>query len=157
VNQNRIQGDYYYMLDIETPASGEYYGASYYVSDNEQCATEAATFSTNAGTLPIFAPETPIETAVGINQIDENLIVLGAYPNPIENHVTLQFYLHQIEDLEILVYDISGKQVFRDNITRLNQGINYMQLNLESLDAGTYHLVLQNSIDRASKKIIKIK
>jgi len=47
VNQSRVQGDYYYMHDIETQGSGEYYGASYFVNDNEQCAFEASSFSSS--------------------------------------------------------------------------------------------------------------
>jgi len=155
VNKTRIQGDYYYMNDVESPTPGEYYGTSYFVNDTEKCANQATTFSSNPGPLALYAPEFPIGTPLGI-ETSNNLVVLGAYPNPIVDNVTVQFYLHQSENINVKVYDITGKLVFKNIASNLSIGVNYMQLNLQSLEAGTYNLVLETNFHRSTKKLVKI-
>ena len=156
VNKTRVQGDYYYMNDVENPTPGEYYGTSYFVNDTEKCANEATTFSSNPGPLPIYAPQYPIGAPIGIEETIDNLVVFGAYPNPIIDEVTLQFYLFQEEDVKVKLYDIAGKLVFNDIATNLSPGINYMKLNLQSIKAGPYSLVLETNFHRATKSLIKV-
>jgi len=155
VNKTRVQGDYYYMNDVESPTPGEYYATSYFVNDTEKCANEAPTYSSNPGPLPIYAPQYPIGAPVGIETVD-NLVVFGAYPNPIIDNITVQFYLYQAENVNVKVYDITGKLVFNDIASNLNKGVNYMKLNLQSLDAGTYNLVLESTFHRATKTLVKV-
>ncbi|MDG2228459.1 MAG: alkaline phosphatase D family protein [Flavobacteriales bacterium] len=156
VNKTRIQGDYYYMDDVEIPTPGEYYGASYFVNDTEKCANEAITFSSNTGPLPIYAPQYPIANPIGVEEATENLVVFGAYPNPIIDEITVQFYLFEAEDVKVKLYDIAGKLVFNDIATALNPGVNYMKLNLQSIKAGHYNLVLETNFHKATKSLIKV-
>ena len=156
VNKTRIQGDYYYMNDVESSTPGEYYGTSYFVNDTEKCANEATTFSSNPGPLPIYAPQYPIGAPIGIEETIDNLVVFGAYPNPIIDEVTIQFYLFQAEDVNVKLYDITGKLVFNDIAANLSPGINYMKLNLQSIKSGPYNLVLETNFHRATKSLIKV-
>ena len=156
VNKTRIQGDYYYMNDVESPTPGEYYGTSYFVNDTEKCANEATTFSSNPGPLPVYAPQYPIDTPVGLEETIDNLVVFGAYPNPIIDEITVQFYLFQEEEVKVKLYDMAGKLVLNDIATNLNSGINYMKLNLQSITAGPYNLVLETNFHRATKSLIKV-
>ena len=156
VNNTRVQGDYYYMNDVEVPTPGEYYATSYFVNDTEKCANAATTFSTRPGTPPDFAPTYPIGAPVGIEETVNNLVVFGAYPNPIIEDVTLQFYLYEKEDIRIKLYDISGKLLFEDVAKNLTVGVNYMKLNLSSINSGTYNIVLETKSNRVSKTLIKV-
>ena len=144
------------MNDVDIPTPGEYYGASYFVNDTENCANEASTFSSNPGPLPIHAPQYPIDLSIGFEEIIDNLVVLGAYPNPIIDEITVQFYLFDAEDIKIKLYDIAGKLVFNDIATNLSPGVNYMKLNLQSIKAGHYNLVLETNFHRATKSLIKV-
>ncbi len=40
--------------------------------------------------------------------------------------------------------------------TTLNPGVNYMKLNLQSIEAGPYNLVLETTFHRATKSLIKV-
>ncbi len=48
----------------------------------------------------------PIDNPVGLEETIDNLVVFGAYPNPIIDEVTVQFYLFQAEECkgEIIRY-----------------------------------------------------
>ena len=49
------------------------------------------------------------------------------------------------------------KLVFNDIASNLNKGVNYIKLNLQSLESGTYNLVLETNFHRATKTLVKTK
>jgi hypothetical protein len=155
VSKTKCQMDYYYMDDIEDPNSNEYFGTAYFVNNNETCANEASGFSVRPGILPIPAPEYPFGYVAPVSIEENNFVVFGAYPNPAQSEVTFQFYLNQPEDLNITVYDLAGKQVYADEISSFNTGVNYAQINISNLASGTYTFIIESETNRVSKKIIK--
>jgi len=154
VNKMRTQFDYFYMDDVEDPASGQYFADAYYVNNNEKCANQASGMSSNTGVLPTPAPLSPIDWNVGIETKD-NFEIFGAYPNPAQDEVTLQIFMNKAEELKISVFSIDGKLVFTDTFSNTHIGSNYAQLNISSLAQGRYNIVVASNNNIVTKSIIK--
>ena len=155
VNKTRITGNYYYMIDISTVLSGEYFDDAYYMLDGEHCADQASGQSIRNTPPPAFAPEYPIDAALTIDtQLDE-FVVFGAYPNPFSKDVTIQMYIDKETDLAIKIYNIVGELVFNDEIIGLEKGLAYTKLYLEKLQSGTYSLVIIGDNHSSSRTLIK--
>ncbi len=88
---------------------------------------------------------TSIEVATGIN------LQCIAYPNPVNDILTLNIENFNIENLSYQLYDINGKLLDSQLVTASQTGIP-----MENYDPGTYFLkVIQNSNTFKTFKIIK--
>jgi alkaline phosphatase D len=155
VTKTRTQMDYYYLNDVEDANTQGYFAQGYYVNNNEKCAQQASSFTSRPGTAPILAPALPISLSAQIPEYTNDLLIFGAYPNPVEDNVTLQIYSNGTEDIKMSVYSISGQLIFSQVISTFQKGINYAQLDLKTLAIGTYSIVLETSDYKASKTIVK--
>lgn len=155
VNKQRVQFDYYYMDDIEDPNSGQYYADGYYVNSGEKCANQASSASSRPGLPPFYAPDPDVST-VSVEENDlQTFVVLGAYPNPTNENVTFQMYADQPQPISIQVYDLQGRLVFQDNMNNVQVGVNYAQLDISTLERGTYQFVISSGKYRVTKSIVK--
>lgn len=155
INQNRVQGDYYYMNDITTLGSGEYAATGYFVNDGEKCANMASSFTARTGGTVPFAPQTPITFSPLSISETQDMIIFGAYPNPFSDLVTIQLFLEKEQKLIIEVFDLSGKMVYQNITSILPKGVNYMQMQVDELAKGNYTLVLKSDNHKVAKKLIK--
>ncbi len=154
VTKAKVQGDYYYMNDVEDIAIGEYFGDAYYVNDNEKCANQAS----GPTSRPVinqhyYAPEFPLGYHVGIQE--DEMILLGAYPNPTPSTITAQVYLQKQETVTVNVLDLSGRIVLTHQFSA-SVGANYITLDLSNFKAGAYSLLIKTTNKNAIKKIIKL-
>ena len=154
VSKTKVQADYYYMNDVEDLALGEYLADSYYVNDGEKCANQASgPTSRPVSNQHYYAPEFPIDYVSGIDK--KELVVFGVYPNPTNGKITMQFYLHKQEPITIKVIDLNGKLLMDREVNYFTQGANYISLDLSSLDAGAYNIIVESGAKRISKTVIK--
>jgi hypothetical protein len=80
---------------------------------------------------------------------------LSFFPNPSHGNLTLQFFLPQQGQTDIIVYDLTGKEVYTSRLGNF-QGQFNEQLNLTNLEPGTYIMrISQNNASLAEKLIIK--
>jgi alkaline phosphatase D len=155
VNKTRTQFDFYYLDDVTDAATGEYYAEGYYMNDGERCANQASGASTRPGPAPFFAPD-PEDISASVSEISApSFVVLGAYPNPANDKVTFQMYAEQEQIITIQVFDLQGRKVFEDNMTNVQIGVNYAQLNISDLEKGTYQFVITSGLYKVTKSIIK--
>ena len=155
VSKTKVQGDYYYMNDVEDIAIGEYFGDAYFVNDNEKCANQASgPTSRPIANQHYYAPQYPIGYHVGIERPD--MIVLGAYPNPTHGVITAQVYLQKQEEIAVQLVDLEGRIVLTKQIGTTNLGANYVSLNLTSFKAGAYSLIIKTASKQITKTIIKL-
>lgn len=75
--------------------------------------------------------------------LNENKLDISLYPNPTSNYV----YINSDIELEVIVFDLLGKQVMRENING--------RLDISCLEKGTYIINLTDGINTSSHKIIK--
>jgi hypothetical protein len=73
--------------------------------------------------------------------------------NPVHNQLSFSFNTHKSEDVQISVYDLTGKLIYSE---QNNYGIssNIKTIELNSLSSGTYFLELKNNQFKISEKFI---
>lgn len=76
------------------------------------------------------------------------------FPNPTKTGMlNLQYYSDRNQDLDILVFDISGKKIISQNI-QLTEEVNYIPLDFSSLNSGVYMIQFNDGINSISKKLV---
>ena len=86
-----------------------------------------------------------VESA-GIEEVNESKVQI--YPNPFKENVTIQ--MKENRPTEVIILDLTGKIVFKDQIYSNN-----INLNLSNLESGQYNLQLVNDLGVENQKIIK--
>jgi hypothetical protein len=76
------------------------------------------------------------------------------YPNPITDYAQVGMSSDKKQDLQVLVYDLSGALIDRMNLS-LNKGNNVFAINTEKWKPGSYVLQLVTSTETIHKKLIK--
>jgi len=66
------------------------------------------------------------------------------YPNPIEDFLNIEFESLNATDLTYRIYDIAGRMVMSNKVI-VENGINLVTIQLESLESGAYFLDIQES------------
>lgn len=154
VSKTKVQGDYYYMNDVEDQAIGEYYGDGYYMNNNENCANQAGGPTQRLEVPPVYAPEFPMNYNVGVKEYD-NMIMLGVYPNPTTGNSTIQLFLENESELNVYITNTIGKVVEVENYGMLKGGMNYISLEMQNLPSGIYNIVCETKGKKTSKILIK--
>ncbi len=108
---------------------------------------ETATLPAGRYTLRIYITAAPfnlnwVEFASATSQIDlpGEFRSLQVYPNPSADTFTLNTQLHSPQDIQIEVFDVTGKSVYREELSHVNQVTE--QIDLFGQPAGIYYLAL---------------
>lgn len=154
-NKTRTQGDYYNAATIETDNNpAETLVQSWYTLDGENFLRQAQTPTVRATPNPYLAPFTPANP-VGVNEQTGNLAFFGAYPNPVQNTLSTQFYLNSPAKVTFEAVDVLGKTVATRNVGYLGKGVQYTDFDLSTLPAGTYIFKVTADKEVFTKYIIK--
>lgn len=154
INKQRTQADWYYLTDITTQTTSDYYADGWYVNDGERHLNQASGFSSaSLGYNCINAPEDPdVPLSDGI---ESEIAVFGVYPNPFNDQFVVQYYLFENTQVRMSILNSLGQLVYKDEIQTAIKGLNYMNLSASGLESGVYHLILQTINQRVSKSIVK--
>ena len=97
-----------------------------------------------------------ISVTVGLQNLQgPEAVLFGVYPNPVDDLLLTKFYLYKKNQVTLRVIDISGKEVATEKLGTLSAGLFYADIDLASLAAGTYILVLQTNSGAFKRKIVK--
>jgi uncharacterized protein YfaS (alpha-2-macroglobulin family) len=72
-------------------------------------------------------------------------VLVGVYPNPAEEWVTLQLYTTQAQRLQLILYNAEGQRVASYDIQTPSAGTHYYQVPLEGLARGVFLLELRTA------------
>jgi hypothetical protein len=78
---------------------------------------------------------------------------INLFPNPAKNDLHISFTSFSEENINVKVIDILGKTVLAEKIEIL-QGENNFDLNIETLQKGTYFLEIENGFERNIQKFL---
>lgn len=154
VNENRAQGDWIFVSAINSTTYTPSVASSWYVNDGETFLREAQSESPSPSNYPYLAPLNP-HNPVGVEEIPANTVLVGVYPNPFVSEVVAQFNLFEDEKLTIDVVDMTGKQVYSQDLGKVGSGLRYLKVDLSNLAKGTYTFRLVSQKGVVSRKIIK--
>ncbi len=144
VTESRVQGDYYYVENLNEPDWGQYVGASYAVDDGDHFLYNAANPSFALDNLAPFPPLCPFaEGANNIKPLSSEVSILGVYPNPTTDKAVMQYSLFKSGDVTYNLYGLDGSLVTHMTQGNLPRGLHYISLDLSGLVPAVYILELQ--------------
>jgi Secretion system C-terminal sorting domain len=93
--------------------------------------------------------------SVGINEHNgANSMSLSASPNPTTSNVRMQFSSELVADMQVIVTNILGAVVHNYTV-QTAQGINYFDVDMSDLPAGTYVVRLESPAGFGAVKVMK--
>ncbi|OJV35474.1 MAG: hypothetical protein BGO29_05165 [Bacteroidales bacterium 36-12] len=111
------------------------------------------------GVISFFSPIYVDEVGNNLSALTDQVIIRlkdnSVYPNPALDYINIEYSLNRSESVEILLYDNSGKLVYRlKNKSVHETGAYLVKLNGIVLPSGIYHCVLQTENRKVTKQII---
>lgn len=104
--------------------------------------------------IPNFCVANTILT--GIDNHELNRDKLNVHPNPFNNNFEITFYSNKKQKIDIELYDISGREIFRKHENASANSYNVFNVNeANTLSKGLYMLQLSTPDKKYFKKIIK--
>ncbi len=82
-------------------------------------------------------------------------VVLGVYPNPALEQVTIQYFLYQTEKVAVTVYDVSGKKCISKILESVPSGLQHLPLDIANLATGNYLIELQTTSGGYTTQLVK--
>jgi|GEM_PF-2963916 len=116
------------------------------------------TISVTAADIFDFSVTTTFTTTIEqvITAVDPEVGGLSASPNPFEKIITIQYHAEVPAPASLILYDISGKVVWRMNDFDERSGANKIEINGSTLNAGIYQcMLIRNGAPFASARIIR--
>ena len=157
VTKEKTQGDYYFINNINTLDTNHNYDDGWMILNGNNWLYHADTATVRAANkiIPLApgCPAAPDTATIGIQQF--NMIIMGVYPNPLSDVLTMQYVLFENTPVWISIYDVSGNLIFTDRFNQVS-GLHIYKSNLENLPAGNYQLTLKTNKGAISKAIIKM-
>ena len=84
----------------------------------------------------------------------DNVVNVNIYPNPVRSQATVSFDLMESCDVNYQVFDMAGRMVMNQNMGRLSEGMHQININAESLSAGSYILRLSQGAKNETVKFM---
>ena len=82
---------------------------------------------------------------------------LKIWPNPTNAAFNIFYELNTIQDVRLTIYDILGRQVWRNDVGTQSPGIHHLSFADDHLPSGQYFLLLQSQEEQIGKTITIIK
>lgn len=157
INQNRTQADWFNISTIDNQSPAYSHVKSFYVSNLQRFLK-----STTSAALPrpsIYSTLAPLcprtLTVTSLKEANNNPIILSAYPNPVNNYLTIQIHQAVDADLSFGIYDISGKLVKVQMQKDAKIGVNKYYVTMEDVSTGLYLLKINTGDYSQTLKFIK--
>lgn len=97
-------------------------------------------------------------SSTGIRYTQNNLTILGSYPNPAVNSTNIKFALMRNADVTIFITDVQGRQVKTIKHDKLSNGEHVFNINTSDMAAGNYtYLVLTSLGDGIASEFTVVK
>ena len=104
------------------------------------------------GTTPNWGIKGCEESISSINSLSFGQV--NVFPNPMIDYGIIEFDLEQTSDVAIQVFNLQGKQLYNRTWQYLSAGFHQLNLPVNTLTPGTYHLVLSNKQGRKTLPIV---
>ncbi|MEW7280708.1 alkaline phosphatase D family protein [Aquimarina sp. 2201CG1-2-11] len=151
VTEDRVQSDWYDIPDVTKPVVGEQRSRGWYVNSNDCKLHKASNAAKAKGRTPI--EETLATTKPAIPLPNEDVTVIGIYPNPMESQGNIHYLVSQKTKVSISLYDIQGKLIQPLQNEQLSLGIYNLTIDTQFLKSGNYIMVLETPTTKVSRKI----
>jgi len=153
INQQRVQGDYWFCENITTHSTTVSLGNKFYVNSGERFLRNSSTVSSRNHSNCEQAPM--IDPTINVSELNNELVWIGAYPNPFEKEITVQYNAATQGKIKVKVISQEGKLLQTIDYLTL-EGLNYLKINGENLNSGTYQIQITDSKSNKLMRIVKL-
>ena len=94
-------------------------------------------------------------TGLAIDDSNNDLQQIGAYPNPFTNKLNVNFYVAKPGDVIIEITDIAGRIIYNHNATYTATGKQILVINNFSFGSGIYILKVESETGVSTIKIVR--
>lgn len=159
INQSRAQADWYYVNTIDVSSNAFSWAKSFYVNHLERFLrnTVTASFPRFGMTNIIQAPDCPrpvLQNPTHVTASPSNSVLLGLYPNPAHNEITIHFGLNHPGEIQLTITDLNGK-IFSSETIYLTSSVFTYKTDVSKLSAGTYLVILKSGNEFQTYKFVK--
>lgn len=158
VKPDSVQANWYYS-PIEVPTQELTFDQAWYSLNGSNHLQMAMAPSPPKPLQDLPAPlEVPLSTSLpGSPSVNPPISILGLYPNPFREKVTLLYGLSQSKDLSINIYNEAGKLIKKILQERQATGVHTLSVDLQELPSGIYYFNFQSGQELISIKGIRLK
>lgn len=153
LNKKRAQADFYNVSDIRSHAYKITTDGGWYTPDGSRHLLQAPEVS-DGGWYPPLAPFSLQYTSA--SDPDDNIMILGAFPNPFYHQIVVQYHTYRPEDITLTVTDLNGKNAFTSSLGKSLKGMNYVHFDGSSLSPGMYIVTLKGRSASISQRLLKV-
>ncbi|MDP3928893.1 MAG: T9SS type A sorting domain-containing protein, partial [Bacteroidota bacterium] len=82
-------------------------------------------------------------------------LMASVYPVPFEDNIRIKLYLPQLEQVQVKVFDLTGKELMHLAEGKYAKGEHELHANLGRLSSGVYIMEIKTSVKSVQQKIIK--
>ncbi|MCP4438971.1 MAG: T9SS type A sorting domain-containing protein [Aureispira sp.] len=159
INKTRAQADYYFIGTIDNPSTTESWATSWQTLNNANHLTSSAGASiahphqigVPAPLDPRFCPILPVE----VTQDATESVLLGVYPNPFKEELSIQYSIDKATDIQLSVSDMMGRRLLTKDLGEIDAGLQRSIVDLSSLAAGTYVVTLHMNDKLQNRVVVK--
>lgn len=150
VREDKVQADWFDVLELDKPQPGESRSRSWYVNNND-CRVRKASRATQAianrteETLSMIQSQKPMVT--------DDVIVLGVYPNPLATQGNVQYVVNSTTNVTVALYDMQGRLVQELQNQVVEPGIYNVSFTVNNLK-GQYVVALKSNTTEVNRKVI---
>ncbi|EZH73875.1 hypothetical protein ATO12_13385 [Aquimarina atlantica] len=153
VTENKVQADWFDIDDLSKPVIGEKRSRSWYVNSND-CKIREASNAAVATTRSVHEELSNTKEPM-IKTPKEDFIVIGVYPNPMENEGNIHYLINKpTTKLLISLYDINGKLIQQLQNQQVVKGIYNLTFDVSHVKKGNYMVVIEAGKIKTSRKVI---
>ena len=111
-----------------------------------------------SGNLPVWANNELYTVGMMENVVFPSTIVLKeAYPNPFNPSTNIEFGLSENADVNVIVYDISGREMARLAEGEFSKGFHNIVWDATNQPSGIYFVTISTQSESKSQKLMLIK
>lgn len=151
INKQKTQGDWVHFSTVTSKSYTTSIGGSWFANNNESFLTQATAESPTRPNAAPFAPN----LGVGIKDIKNNAVIVGLYPNPVENEMKLQYYVFQNSTAEIIITDLKGAMISQQKVQPTEKGLYETEINTATLPSGNYTLTVKQAGKSSSLRFVR--
>lgn len=154
VTPDKTQADFYFVNTIDSVDASTYFEEGWYVDSGDRELFQGNETSTT-GSFPDLVPATPCYMGpVSVQKPTDELIIIGAYPNPFGESFLVQYYHEKQTEMQVQLIDLAGREVFSKTIIT-DGGVGYTNVDASGLSAGQYILMLTDGNNVYRKLMVK--
>lgn len=127
------------------------YGGNYVVTQSQN----AAIASCGVQIMPLLYETNCATNQNAIQLIGNNESGLIVYPNPTSGDITISYDLNSHSNISISVFDILGREIYRNEFGKLAEGKHEINLDFNSFSSGLYMIRLSENEKYCYQKLIK--